>query len=392
MRILLLNYEYPPLGGGGGIETRDLAEELAKRHTVHVITTWYAGLPRVETVRGVTIHRVRVWGRTALPTATLRSMLTFVPAAVMAGIGVIRRVRPDICNAHFVVPSGLPAVVLAALFRLPLVVTLIGGDVYDPSKGVSPHRHAVLRWTIAVILRRADALTAISRDTKERALLYHGAPAAIDVIPLGFVTPSFARVSREELSWSREDTQLITVGRLVSRKAYGDLLQGFAQMTLRAVVLHVVGEGPLADELADKSRELGIAERVVFHGRVTEERKFQLLAEADVYVSASVHEGFGICFLEAMSVGLPIVATDTGGQTDFLVAGRNALLVPPRRPEQLAHALDWLVGDRKLRQSMSDANRETVARYLMPKISRLYEEVFTRVLRRKPASSAGRPV
>lgn len=382
MRILLINYEYPPLGGGGGIETRDLAEELAKRHSVHVLTMWYHGLAREETRHGVTIHRVRVWGRTDLPTATLRSMGTFVPMAFLKGFTLIRRLRPDLINAHFVVPSGVPAVLLAKLFGLPLVVTLIGGDVYDPSKGVSPHRHASLKFAISWILGQASALTAISQDTRERAIQHHRAPSAIEVIPLGLVPPVFSERSRDSLEFAPGLFHFITVGRLIPRKGYRDLLQGFARLKCARAILHIVGEGPLGPGLRAEGERLGIAERVRFHGRVSDEEKFQLLRAADAYVSTSLHEGFGICFLEAMVVGLPIIATDTGGQTDFLVAGKNAILVPPRRPEQIAHALDWLARDASLRSSMATANRETVKHYLIGETARRYEELFERVRRK----------
>jgi glycosyltransferase involved in cell wall biosynthesis len=381
MRILIVNYEYPPLGGGGGIETRDLAEELAKRHTVHVLTTWYRGLPREETRNGVVIHRVRVWGRTHLPTATLRSMVTFVPAALLCGASLLSRVRPQLLNAHFVIPSGIPAVFLAKLSRLPLVITLIGGDIYDPSKGVSPHRHAILRLTVSWVLRRADVLTAISRDTPVRAILYHGAPSTITVVPLGLVPPHPARRSREELGWDARRFHFITVGRLIPRKGYLDLLRGFAQMEEKETLLHVLGDGPLASDVQRECDRLGIADRVTLHGRVTDEEKFQYLAVSDAYVSASLHEGFGICFLEAMSVGLPIIATDTGGQTDFLVGGKNAILVPPRRPEQIAHALDWLVRDPHLRSSMGVSNRESVQQHMIDATGRRYEEIFQRLVR-----------
>ncbi len=382
-RILLVNYEYPPLGGGGGIETRDLAEELAKTHTVHVLTTWFPGLAREEVCRGVSIHRVRVWGRAQLPTATLRSLLTFVPAALLRGIPVMRTLRPDVVNAHFAVPSGLPAVFLSRLFRVPLVLTFIGGDVYDPSKGVSPHRHASLKWVIRWIVQRSSALTAISQDTKERAMRYHGAPAAIEVIPLGLVPPVFQRPSRAERGWAPDTLHVVTVGRLVPRKGYEDLLRGFASLKERHAVLHIVGDGPCAQALEELCRTLGMAERVVFHGRVSEEEKFCLLSLADIYVSASHHEGFGICFLEAMCVGLPIVATDTGGQTDFLVAGKNAILIPPRRPEQITHALDWLWSDAALRQALAQQNQRDIQRYLIRATADRYEAVFNRVSRRK---------
>jgi glycosyltransferase involved in cell wall biosynthesis len=376
MRMLFVNYEYPPLGGGGAIETRDLAEELAKHHEVHVLTTAYRDLPRREIQNNVTIHRVPVWARTERPTATLRSLVTFVPVAALLGIPLMRQLRPHILNAHFVVPSGIPAAFLAACFRRPLVLTLIGGDVYDPSKGVSPHRHAFLRAIIGLLLRRASAITAISRDTKERAMRYHRAPATIDVIPLGLVLPTFTPATRDALGWAATHFHAVTVGRLIPRKGYLDLLQGVAGLRHAGIVLHIVGDGPLGPTLRREASALGIADRVVFHGQVSDEEKFRLLTAADVYVSASLHEGFGICFLEAMAARLPIIATDTGGQTDFLVSGRNAILVPPHRPEQLTHALQWIMDDGGLRDRMRKENAAAVQEHLITATARRYEALF----------------
>lgn len=389
MRILIVNYEYPPLGGGGGIATHDLATELARRHIVHVLTTWVPGLARRETRRGVVIHRVPVWGRTDLPTATLRSMTTFVPAAVASGLRVLRAVRPDVVSAHFAVPSGIPAAVLARAARRPFVLTLIGGDVYDPSKGTSPHRHAALRRVVASVIRRATALVAISRDTRERAVQYYRAPRSMEIIPLGLVPPSYRSATRAELGWTPDAVHVVSIGRLIPRKGYHDLLRGFARTTHGRSELHVIGDGPMKEELARESERLGIARRVHIHGWVSDERKFQYLENADAYVSASHHEGFGICFLEAMYVGLPIIATDTGGQTDFLVAGRNAILIPPQREEQIAHAMDWIARDDALKSRMADTNTRDVRRYLIGTTARRYEDLFTRILRERSSSGHG---
>lgn len=389
MRILLINYEYPPLGGGGGIAHQDVAEALAARHDVHVLTTHYAGLPRFERRRGVSITRVPVWGRESLPIATIRSMVTFAPAAFRAARALVRKWRPDIVNAFFAVPSGLPAVLLGRLTGIPVVLTLVGADIFDPNPtaGIATHRHLLLRAVVRQIIRGADARVAISHDTRRRALKYHHAPPDIEVIPLGLVSPFLAergtpRVSREQsLPPGKERiVRLVTIGRLIPRKGYDDLLAAIAMTGRSDLRLDLVGDGPLAPALRALATRLGIAERVCFRGTVGESEKWRLLSSADCFVSASLYEGFGIVFLEAMSAGLPIIATDDGGQTDFLITGENALLVPPGQPRQLASAIALLFLEDGLRLRMRDANLRKAADYRIERTAARYEELFARVL------------
>lgn len=381
MKILLINYEYPPLGGGGGIETRDLAEELAKKNRVSVLTTGYGDLPHKQLINNVTIYRVPVLGRKDLPTASLLSMVTFFPAAFLAGLYLIINERPNIINAHFAVPSGLPAVLLAKIFNIPFVLTLIGGDIYDPSKGISPHRHSGLRVIINLIMRGADKLTAISKDTKKRVEQYFRPVIDIEVVPLGLVVP--APVDENEIATFRNNEEknisFMAIGRLVSRKGYDDLLNALAALRNRNTMLHIIGDGPLMDELKNKAKSLNIKDRVILHGRVSEKEKMILLAKSDAYVSASQHEGFGICFLEAMHSGLPIMATDTGGQTDFLVPGRNAFLVPVGDVVRMAEVMEMLSNQSTLRQKMGTFNKTDIKQYLISSTANRYQEIFDEV-------------
>lgn len=373
MKILIINFEYPPLGGGGGVATRDFARELAKRHDVHIITTWYRGLAKLEVKEGVTIHRVRVLGRRKLPTASIRSLITFVPAALLTGIALCRQVSFDVINAQFVVPSGIPAALLARLFNRPFVLSFIGGDIYDPSKGVSPHRYYALRWLIRLIARQATAATAISSDTKRRARELHGVSLPITVTPLGLLPSAVIPKSRAQLGLP-EGLLAVSIGRLIPRKGYEQLLKVWVHFS--DAHLAIVGEGPLLEKLQRLCTQLQLTNRVHVLGYVNEHTKMSLLQTASLYVSAASHEGFGIVFLEAMQAGLPIVATNNGGQTDFLRDGENALLIPPDNEQALREALQQMLKDTGLRQQMAETNRQAVQKFYIDKTCQVFEQVL----------------
>lgn len=375
MNILIVNFEYPPLGGGGAVSTRQMAEELSKRHNVHVLTTKYKNLPGSEVVNGVTIHRVSVLGRNSLPTASLVSLLIFAPVASLVGLRILKKIKFDVINAQFVIPSGVPAAWLAWLFHVPLVVSFIGGDIYDPTKGISPHRHAILRLAIRSVVKHARLCTAISQDTKKRAQDLHGVRKEIVVTPLGLMHSTEPKTTKQQAGLPPEGLVAISIGRLIPRKSYHILLQAWQDVPSNASLV-IIGDGPLKKDLEDWTKKYGLQKRVHLAGFVSEEQKRQMLLNSDIYVSAAEHEGFGIVFLEAMDAGLPIVAINEGGQIDFLEHNKHALLVPPHDPKKIAQAVTQLVNNPDLRHTFSTNNKEKVKEFYLEKTVRAFEEVL----------------
>ena len=377
----MFDYEYPPLGGGGGVVHELIAEELATRHGVTVVTSAGPGLPERELRAGVEIVRVPVWGRSDRSVASMQSMLTFPPAAWLAGRELLKARSYDLVNAHFAVPTGPGSLPLARLAGLPHVLSIHGGDIFDPSKRASPHRIPPLRWAVTELLKRSDRVVAQSTDTREKALHYYTAGRDIDVIPLGIRRPPPGSPDRRSLGLPEDRFVVSTVGRLVRRKGLDNLLSALARPECAEVHLVVVGSGPEREDLEELAEALGMASRVTFTGWVDEAQKWQILRASDAYVSATLHEGFGLMFLEAMAVGVPVVTPNHGGHTDFLRDGITGYLVPPSNNEALSEAVARLVADEDAAARMGAANRELFeSRYTIQHCARAYEDLFAEVL------------
>jgi glycosyltransferase involved in cell wall biosynthesis len=390
MRILAFNYEYPPLGGGGGVVFSQIATELAQRHDVLVVTSAYSGLPRQEIHGRLEIQRVPVVARTGLSTATMPSMLSYWPSSAWRGMRLARRQKFDIINSHFAVPSAPSADMVARWLGIPHVLSIHGGDIFDPSKRMSPHRLPVVRPFVSRLLKRADCVVAQSTDTADNARRYYRPERSIEIIPLGIVPSAVKAAPRSALGLGENRFVMVTVGRLVARKNLEDLLHVLAQRAEDQDLLVVIGDGPKRAQLQALATSLGLDARVRFEGRVDEERKQQLLAASDAFVSTSEHEGFGLVFLEAMDRGLPVVAYDRGGQRDFLSDGVTGGLVPLRNRNAFAAAIARLHLDTSYRARCADYNRAAVKKYYIGACAAQYEALFEKVLAQRARARAPR--
>lgn len=377
MKLLFCNFEYPPLGGGGGVVNAWLAEELATRHDVTVLTSQGFHLPREEKRGGVRILRVPVLFRRQLAAANLPSMFAYMVNGIREGRRLLERESFDVINTHFVLPSGPVGARLAHRFGIPNVVSVHGGDLYDPSKRTSPHRHALLRSWVRRLLRSADHVVGQSQNTLDNMRRFYTPELGGELIPLGIRRPPPAAAgNRGDYGFAPDEILLTTVGRLVARKAITQLLTVTAALGNANVRLLVIGDGPQRDELVRRAGELAVADRVHFLGHVDEDEKFRILRMSDVFVSTSQHEGFGLVFLEGMAAGLPVVSYDHGGQTDFLASDRTGYLVALNDETAFLDACRRLVREPALGRHMGQENRARAEAFFIDRCAEQYERVF----------------
>lgn len=389
MRILFCNYEYPPLGGGGGVVMAALARQLARRHEVTVLTSRAGDLLADDRDGGVRVVRVPVFFRRELAVANFPSMAAYLPTGFLRGLR-FGRSDFDVINTHFVVPTGPLGHALARWHGIPNVLSVHGGDLFDPSKGSSPHLHAPLRASVRWMLRAADDVVGQSRDTVRHVTELYGVRRPVELIPLGIDRPpQVSTASRQELGLPDDAFVMITIGRLVSRKATTQLIDMFAASNIPNAHLVIVGDGPDAPAVEKRANELGVRQRVHMLGQVSDAEKYAALSVADAFVTASQHEGFGLVFLEAMAFGLPVLCYDRGGQTDFLVTGETGHVVKLNDQAAFVRALIELQRDRESRERYGQHNRQLVENYFIDTCAARYEEIFTAAIERRAGTPRG---
>ena len=359
-----------------------MAAELARRgHDCTVLTSRAFGLPADNVEDGVRVIRVPVFFRRQLAAANLPSMAAYLPMGFLRGLRLGRSRSFDVINTHFVVPSGPLGDWLSRRLQIPNVLSVHGGDLFDPSKSTSPHRHGFLRAPIRNMLTRADAVVAQSRDTAQNVARIYGVERPVELVPLGITRPpTRVRGNRAAFGIPENAFVMTTVGRMVARKATTQLVSVLAAAKHTDMYLLVVGDGPESEIVARAASELGVSDRVKLLGHVVEGQKYAALSVSDLFVSTSQHEGFGLVYLEAMAFGLPIVCYDRGGQVDFLSTPATGAVVPLNDIDTFTRAVLDLYASPDRRGEIRRNNLAAVETYFSDRCARRYEAIFERAI------------
>ena len=376
MRLLLINYELPPIGGGGGRATLRLGEEFVRLgHEVEIVSSAFGDLPRVEEREGLTIRRIPVW-RPHADRCPPKHMITFVWSSLWHGTRIARRFRPDLVFAFFGIPCGSVARRIKRKLGAPYALSLRGSDVPRPELGHQRLMEAIVRPTLRRVWRDADLLISVGEGLKQAALAVEPG-LDIEVIPNGVDVERFRPVDRS----GREGLRLLFVGRLREFKGLQFVLEAMGETGDPRVCLDIVGEGPYRAELGRRVAQHDLADRVTFHGWLAPADVPERYAAADALVLPSFAEGSPNVILEAMAAGLPVVASDAPGCREAVRDAETGLLVPVGDVAGLRRAFDHLARDPDERAGLGAAGRRAAEQISWTRVAERHLALFERVVR-----------
>lgn len=360
MRILLVSNLFPPDIGGPATYVSRLAHDLHRRgHSVQLVVCAEnptAGSPSYP----FPVRRV--------------SRQLFVPLRMLI---VLLWVLWHGRRAELVYVNGLelPAVLGARMMVRPAVLKVVGDFAWEyavrhgwTNDGIDHFQSARYGRKVELVRRLEQwyARNVARVITPSRYL--KGIVAGWGVPPERISVVYNALVSRFDSSLSREDarrsvgldgTLVLTVARLYKWKNIDVLIRLVPDLPPESRLV-IVGDGPEEAALRRLAADLGVDHRVVFVGRVPQDRVALYLRAADVFVLNTRYEGLSHTILEAMDVGLPVIATAVGGNMELVEDGVNGFLVPVDDRKQIASAVRKLLYDRRVRESFVERSRERV--------------------------------
>lgn len=374
MRILILNSEYPPIGGGAGNASANLARCLADLgHEVTVVTARFGDQPHLEKSTNLTVIRIPALRRKQDRSGALEQIV-FILSASFWTLRLIRQLKPDVNLAFFGVPSGAVTLFIKLVTKIPYVVSLRGGDV----PGFRPYDfgtyHKLIAPLLRIIWKQASAIVANSNGLRELAVQFD-ARFEIPVIPNGVDLELYRTDARSAVM-----PRLFSVGRIVHQKGLDLAMHALAGLKELSWEWRIAGDGPQLDALKLLAQKLGITDRVQFLGWQAREQLIEQYHWSNLFLFPSRHEGMPNAVLEAMASGLPVIASRIAGSEELVSNGETGFLFPSEDIEALRDALRKLISDTVLRQTMGNvARRHMEERYSWVATAKQYALLLEKV-------------
>lgn len=288
---------------------------------------------------------------------------------------LIKIIRPNLIHAHWIFPQGFIAVLLGKLCKVPVIITAHGSDTFELKSTII---YFLKRWSLS----HCNAWTSNTHATANE--ISHNLPMP-KIIPMGVFLKDFSLGNRNELRRLVSDDSLIIlfIGRLYLNKGVKELIKAFSLISndlKNKTQLWIVGDGIERKNLEEQSRLLGLEKNIIFYGRYPNDQLPNFYAAADILISPSITpEGQGLTILEAFASQTSVICSRNGAVLDFVEHRKNGLLINPEDTNAFKDAIEELLTNIKLRESLACEGNVTAQRYDWLSIGQRFSELYSSV-------------
>lgn len=378
-RLALITHEYYPVLSGGTVFAEKMGEELTRLgYEVDILTARIGDEhPRFETTSGFRVFRFPT-ARRSVSDSTLLEHLSYFGFGLPQMLAQARARKYDLLFSVFAIPSGLMALGIAKVLGVPSVVFVDAADTPGVESAMRTYvRH--LTRVFRFVAKRSDGLVIL--DGLQDLALPHVPHDRSVIIPNGATLPA----EPAEPGTHGQALQLLSIGRLVLRKGFREILEALGRVRERRsdFRLRIVGYGRAEDEIRRVLEQHRIEDNVEFVGRVEYSALGAYYRDADAYLFYGDREGSSLAMIEAAAYGLPIIASDHPGNRTYVEHGQSGFLVEHKNPDALASAVLELIEQRDRLPEMGRYSRAIAERYSWQRIAERYDEFFQRILRER---------
>jgi glycogen synthase len=369
MKVLVLCYEYPPIGGGGGRVAKTVAEELVRRgHEVRVQTAALGFRSQREHINGVDVIRTAS-ARRVPDTCRVHEMGLYCATSLLPTLRHIREWKPDVIHAHFAMPTGLLAWTAHRLTGAPYVLTAHLGDVPGGVPDQTDRLFRLIGPLANSVWKHAAATTAVS--TFVQRLAEQAYQRKVERVLNGIdLTGAASPASPNEVP------KLVFVGRFNPQKCPDFLIDVLAKLSADRWHATLIGDGPVMPLVRSKIEQHQLAGRITLAGWLDAAAVERTLRESDVFLMPSTSEGLPVAAIEALKQGLAIVASDIPGVMDVVTNGANGLLLPVQDLSAWSDALRSLINDRAHLAAFKQASSEKAHEFDFRHVVDQYEAIL----------------
>lgn len=378
MKILFLNYEYPPLGGGAANATECILRQFSAMDGLEVdlVTSSIDAQYHLEKIgENIRIHKLPIGKNAAnLHFQSQKDLLLYTWRAWRFSSRLVRKAKKsgqpyDLSHSFFTVPCGFISLLLRWRYGLSYIVSLRGSDVPGYSDRFT-WLYKLITPIITFIWRRSDQVIANSQGLKELALR-SASRQTIGVIYNGIDTDQFRPADKPT-----GGRFVITPGasRITDRKGLNYLVAATLLLVGKypQLLLKIMGDGNAREKLEQQVKNAKLEKHVRFVGRIPHEEVVPYYQEASVFVFPSLNEGMSNAMLEALSCGLPIISTNTGGASELVRDGENGFIINFKDAKDIADKIEQLIKDENLRKKMAQSSRELAEKMSWNNVAREY--------------------
>ncbi|MCM2325640.1 MAG: glycosyltransferase family 4 protein [Candidatus Woesearchaeota archaeon] len=360
IRVLMLNYEFPPLGGGAGNANYYMLKELSKKNAeIDLITSSEKKYKEERFSKNIRIYRLDV-NKKDIHYWTAREIFDYTAKAIVLAKKLSKEKKYDLCHSFFALPTGI----IAASLKVPYIISLRGSDVPGFNNRLNALKR-IQKVFFRYICKKSSSVVANSAGLKK--LAEESYDGKIDVIPNGIDTRQF--------SPGKKRKYLLCVSRLIPRKGIDHLISAMPQILKNhATSLIIIGEGPQKENLMQLANEKNVARKVRFLDYVKHDDLPKYYKDASIFILPSLHEGMSNTILEAMSCGLPIITTDTGGTNELIKD--NGIIIKKGDSVEIACAADRILADKSKSDAMGKMSRKIASTMSWKNVSDDYFKLY----------------